>query len=491
MNSPDCQEDPIPSDTGGSSEDTGAEVEPDPDTGSPPDEVVVDADGDGYAVEDGDCDDRNPAINPAASDIVGDSRDQNCDGIDGTDMDGDGFASEASGGDDCDDFDAVINPDFGIRDVTDYVDSNCDGIDGLSYEYKALFLEGMGVWDRGDFDGDGLSDMIVYTFGESTSTYILFGSTIAGAASERLTVADVDVTLHLVTRGYTPPFFVDPFQINDIDGDGRDDLAFTYTGGSERSYIYYGSTIASTANLIPGSNEDVAVYSSSTYTWYQQTLLTFTDDITGDGVADVWVSWDGSFSKRLFRSVELGPSIDTNDPMAGGGTWFSYGGGMQMGGRDIDGDGYPEFLSSCLYGGSSLRAGYRDFDVPSADGCNGYINYFIPTMVLPDIDGDGEAELSDGRCVQNVSNFSDSSYCDHRFSSDVHPKWFLDVDGDGLMDFGDSSGRSLVLDIMGAASERVALNTPVNWNGTGDYNGDGVVDLVVAWSDGTNIIGIR
>ena len=24
-----------------------------------------------------------------------------------------------------------------------------------------------------------------------------------------------------------------------------------------------------------------------------------------------------------------------------------------------------------------------------------------------------------------------------------------------------------------------------------DYNGDGVVDLVVAWSDGTNIIGIR
>jgi hypothetical protein len=490
-NSPDCQEDPIPSDTGDLVEDTGAEVEPDPDTGSPPDEVVPDADGDGYAVGDGDCDDRNPAINPAASDIVGDTRDQNCDGIDGTDMDGDGFASEASGGDDCNDFDAVINPDFGIRDVTDYVDSNCDGEDGLSYEYKALFLEGMGVWDRGDFDGDGLSDMVVYAFGDTT--YILFGSTIAGAASERLTVADVDVTLHMATRGAGSSFSVDPFQIDDIDGDGSDDLAFTYSDGrgSGRSYLYYGSTIASTANLIPGSNEDLVVYSSSTYTWYQQTLLTFTDDLTGDGVADVWVSWDGSSSKRLFRSAELRPSIDTNDSVASGGTLFLYGNGMQMGGRDIDGDGYPEFIASCLYGGSSLRAGYRDFNVPSADGCNGYINYFIPTMVLPDIDGDGELELSDGYCVQNVSNFSDSSYCDHRFSSSVDPKWFVDVDGDNRMDFGESSGRIIALDFMDVASERLELNTPVNWDGTGDYDGDGVVDLVVGWSDGTSIIGIR
>jgi hypothetical protein len=163
---------------------------------------------------------------------------------------------------------------------------------------------------------------------------------------------------------------------------------------------------------------------------------------------------------------------------------------MQMGGRDTDGDGYPEFLSSCSYG-SSFCAGYRDYNARSTDGCNGYTNIFIPTMVLPDIDGDGEKELSDGRCVQNVSNFSDSSYCDYNFPSGVDPKWFLDVDGDGRKDFGDSSGRSLVLDIMGAASERLALNTPVNWNGTGDYNGDGVVDLVVSWSDGTSIIGIR
>lgn len=482
LNSPDCTEEPAP-DTGDLTGDTGAEVEPDPDTGSPPDETSDDEDGDFYAIADGDCNDRNPSVNPSATDVVGDSIDQNCDGVDGTDMDRDGFASKASGGDDCDDFNAVINPDFGIRDVTDYVDSNCDGYDGLALDYKAVLLEGMNVVTTGDFDGDGLSDMIVNTFGGSPENYILFGATIAGASSGRLTAADADVEIHFA------PLY-SPYQIKDIDGDGKDDLAWR-DSTSGRSYLFYGSTIASTANLIPGSNEDFMSYSSSTYTWYQQTLLTFTDDVTGDGVADVWVSGDGSFSKRLFRASELGGSFDTYDGMARGGTLFQYGGGMQMGGRDVDGDGYPEFISSCLYGGSSLRAGYRDFNAPSADGCTGYTNTYIPTMVLPDIDGDGENELSDGRCVQNISNFSDSSYCDYNFPSGVDPKWFLDVDGDGRMDFGDGSGRTLILDIMGAASEEIEIVTTLNWNGTGDYDGDGVVDLVASRSEGTNIIGIR
>ena len=59
---------------------------------------TVDDDGDGYSEADGDCDDSNAAINPGATDVVGDDTDQNCDDVDGTDGDGDGYASEASGG---------------------------------------------------------------------------------------------------------------------------------------------------------------------------------------------------------------------------------------------------------------------------------------------------------------------------------------------------------------------------------------------------------
>ena len=46
------------------------------------DQGAVDADGDGYSVADGDCDDNDFSIHPSATDIPGDGVDQNCDGMD-------------------------------------------------------------------------------------------------------------------------------------------------------------------------------------------------------------------------------------------------------------------------------------------------------------------------------------------------------------------------------------------------------------------------
>jgi hypothetical protein len=59
-------------------------------------------------------------------DIVPDSIDQNCDGVDGFDRDGDGHASVLTGGGDCDDHDDRVNPD--VDDFHgDGRDSDCDG----------------------------------------------------------------------------------------------------------------------------------------------------------------------------------------------------------------------------------------------------------------------------------------------------------------------------------------------------------------------------
>lgn len=469
--SPDCAEG---ADTGNLPED--------PDTGDTGGEdLAVDADGDGYAVEDGDCNDRNPAVNPAASDIVGDLIDQNCDGIDGTDMDRDGFASEASGGSDCDDFDATVNPDYGIRDVTDYVDSNCDGEDGLSYDYKALLLENMGIAGKGDFDGDGISDAVVYTFSsESSGWFIIFGSTLTSALSNRITVSDADVAFHLVTEiGWD-------FTVGDIDADGKDDIVWNY---NNRAYLWLGSTISVQSNLIAGSNEDAQFYSGNTYNPYASAEIV--PDLTGDGVADVVsfysVSSGYAGEGRVYYPTVAG-SINVATTVSGSPLWTLWS-SLTVLGFDSNGNGKPEFRSRCYASsGGYWREGYRDM---TDTDCNGYLNTFRPTMVLPDIDGDGDKELSDGYCVQNSSNFSDSSYCEYSFTGSVTAEQFLDVDGDGLMDFGESSGRVLTLDITGTASEQIALNTPANWNVTGDYNGDGVVDLVVGWSDGTNIVGIR
>ena len=101
--------------------------------------MYADVDGDGFGseimvsgcdetatVSSGDCDDSSPVINPNATDISGDSIDQNCDGLDGVDADGDGYASSASGGMDCDDGDAATNP--LTTEVCDGLDNNCDGL---------------------------------------------------------------------------------------------------------------------------------------------------------------------------------------------------------------------------------------------------------------------------------------------------------------------------------------------------------------------------
>jgi hypothetical protein len=88
-----------------------------------------DLDGDGFfKVGGGDCDDSKKAINPSATEIPYDGIDQNCDGKDLTDVDGDGFSALKAGGKDCDDLDPKVNP-AAPEIPHDTVDQNCDGSD--------------------------------------------------------------------------------------------------------------------------------------------------------------------------------------------------------------------------------------------------------------------------------------------------------------------------------------------------------------------------
>ncbi len=95
---------------------------------------LVDEDGDGVSLEQGDCDDSDPRTYPGA-DEVADGVDNDCDGVVDEvsdtlreDEDGDGVAVEQG---DCDDSDPTTYP--GADEVLDGVDNDCDGfIDGTA-----------------------------------------------------------------------------------------------------------------------------------------------------------------------------------------------------------------------------------------------------------------------------------------------------------------------------------------------------------------------
>jgi len=96
-----------------------------------------DLDGDGYADEycgGDDCDDADPGIHPGAAEVCDNGIDEDCDGlVDMDDLDccwdddGDGYKDEACGGDDCLDSDPDVNP--GAEEIcSGGVDDDCDGL---------------------------------------------------------------------------------------------------------------------------------------------------------------------------------------------------------------------------------------------------------------------------------------------------------------------------------------------------------------------------
>jgi hypothetical protein len=149
--------------------------DPKPDSDTP----AEDLDEDGYTEAQGDCDDRDPAVNPGADELCN-GIDDDCDGytdlgaVDATewhaDGDGDGYGcftcvttsceqpkGRVADNTDCDDEDASVHP--GAEELCDGVDSDCDGQSDEDDPDAGCSEEPVEDCDNGaDDDEDGLID---------------------------------------------------------------------------------------------------------------------------------------------------------------------------------------------------------------------------------------------------------------------------------------------------------------------------------------------
>jgi hypothetical protein len=126
----------------------------------PPTTTLTDADEDGWTIEDGDCDDENPNINPDAFDDA--YNDLNCDGV--VDSDGDGIDNFTEGVaiDDGDPETVDLHRDTDGDTVPDYLDldSDDDGLLDSSEGTADPDSDGLGNWIDVDSDDDQVPDAL-------------------------------------------------------------------------------------------------------------------------------------------------------------------------------------------------------------------------------------------------------------------------------------------------------------------------------------------
>ena len=409
----------------------------------------------GYSATDGDCNDGNSAIHPAATESCN-SADDDCDsstdeGVTTTfyrDADGDSYGTSStttedctapSGYDaddgDCDDTDGNINPDA-AEICGDGVDNDCDGtanscsVNGtfdletdydLSwYDSSASSYGGWSMANAGDVDGDGADDLLMGAKNWSSGkgrAYLAYGGLTSGDHA----MTGAEYLFAYSTSGGQLGYSVAGG--GDFDGDGVDDFLlgepYAYTTTSRGGAVF--------VVLGPGTSMNMddadAWLQGSSGNAYLGTAVRFVDDVDGDGTDELVggspyhtdsKSYQGMVG-LLYGGVTGGHSADV--------TWLGaevndYLGDTGLGTGDMNGDGHADLAigawgddSLANQGGSTyLSFGPLTDSITVGSSSDLWIRGAWPngrlgtSVVLHDVDDDGYDDLLTGAVFDDSYN---------------------------------------------------------------------------------------
>ena len=494
-----------------------------------------DQDHDGWALGD-DCDDEDATVNPAADDTWYDGIDSDCAGDDDYDQDADGFRAADYGGDDCDDLNPTAHP--GAEEVWyDGVDEDClggndfdqDG-DGVEYptdcndtdptvtgpepeEWDGIDNDCNGLVDDfsvndiadtvyvgdagddvggnngialgGDVTGDGVADLVVATTGRSyygVGWLVSGADLVDGGVLDDVAVATVTGTSDRDYDAYYLPVGTVNASMEDLDGDGQDDLLM-----GAGYYDYYGAwgviSGADASGSLDLRDSFVIATGDSSGDFPRQGAA---GDLDGDGEAELVVT-------------------GARDNYSGSGSTTSSGVVARFSRSALDGE---------------INYGDADSQVNGASSYD-YLGY---SLLVADADDDGYGDVlvgapgrnasdstSDSGAVYLIRGSSSSTWADDVISGAATAAFYgesrsggfgsdaqvrpADLDGDGAKDlvFADTSyGNTWIFSDAGAWTGGHALSeATVTLSGSGnfssaattaDFDGDGVAELLVGAS---------
>lgn len=401
------------------------------------------------------------------------------------DEDGDGYSVDEH---DCDDADTTVSP--GEDEVWDGLDNDCDGalddaavddaavgtVDGSTSSWLTA-ARGLGV---GDVVGDATPDFVIggsYASAYAGVAYVFDGDEAASVSGE----ASKSDTATITGESYGYFGVVSP-TLGDNTGDGQTDLIIA---GADLYGTYYDTVSvalfsggAGLSGALDKDDADLTLDSDLAAGGYGDSSVLTSADLDGDGTDEIvygvpWGGPNGRYYSGVIYIVDPDGLTGALDVADADGTYYGDSSndhlGYGLGGEDVDHDGYDDVYMGAsaaddsvtdggawyLVAGGATHSSGGDIDDEAAsvilgNDANGEIGF--GTAVIVDFDGDGQEDLAlGGYTVDAVFIFFDAdSLASDLETSDAD----IRIDGD--------AGGSFGFAISG-----------------GDVTGDGLADLIV------------